>query len=207
MSETLAKDVKELTKRAKGATPAILEIISATVGPAVKELATPICKAMTIYGCRNQIAITRAVAEINPLFNKIADRYFELVNETVRISLDIDSKNYDIILDAIMKDEAASIETKTELAKDMIATIKSQNRETMKTVISTAGKAAVKSVALVCVTSIGVSLIGLEKVKVKTNGGCDKTEIIMDGMKEIAKELNPLNSVKDIVKIVVDKTH
>ena len=197
---------KEIIKRAKDATPSILEILSSTVGPAVKELAPPICKALTIYGCRNQIAITNAVSALNPLFKEISSRYFELLKETIDISFEIDSKNYEAILSAILQDENASIEAKIELAKEIITAIKTHNRETVKVVITTAGKVIAGTAAISAVAVAGVSLIALEKTKKIVAGKNDRTRFIMDGMVNIAKELNPLHSISDGIKKVSDNT-
>lgn len=176
------------------------------VGPAVKELAPPICKALTIYGCRNQIAITNAVSALNPLFKEISSRYFELLKETIDISFKIDSKNYEAILSAILQDENASIEAKIELAEEIITTIKTHNRETVKVVITTAGKVIAGTAAISAVAVAGVSLIALEKTKKIVAGKNDRTRFIMDGMVNIAKELNPLHSISDGIKKVSDNT-
>lgn len=204
MPENLTKEVKEMTKRAKDATPSILEVLSATVGPAVKELATPICKALTIYGCRNQIAIINTVSALNPLFKEISDRYFELLKETVDISIEIDSKNYEMILSAILQDENASLETKTKLANEIITAIKTQNRETVQVAIITTGKVIAGTAAISAVAVVGVSLIALEKTKKIVDGKNDRTRVIMDGVANIVKELNPLHSISDAIKKVSD---
>lgn len=143
---------------------------------------------------------------MNPLFKEISSRYFELLKETIDISFEIDSKNYEAILSAILQDENASIEAKIELAKEIITAIKTHNRETVKVVITTAGKVIAGTAAISAVAVAGVSLIALEKTKKIVDGKNDRTRFIMDGMVNIAKELNPLHSISDGIKKVSDNT-
>lgn len=178
----MSKENNELTKRAKEATPNILNLLSNTAGPAVKELAGPLCDALTKYGCRNQIAVTNAVTVLNPLFREIAEQYFSLLNDTVIISLETDSRNYEIILNAIMADETASIDTKTQLAKEIIAANKSHNLEITDTVISKTGKIAIRGMSVIGLIIGAVSYIDFKKVQTITAGKTERTRIIIDGV-------------------------
>lgn len=204
MSETLTKEVAKMSKIAKDMTPGILHIISQSIGCAAQELAEPLCKAITVYGCRNQIAIAKTVTEINPLFREISDQYFKLMSEAVNISMEIDSKNYDAILSAILNDPDADIETKTALAKEIIAVTKRNNRENIKVVITATGKIVLGVSAIIGCTIGGVAYIGYKKAEARANAKTDNTEVVMEGIRNIVQDLNPIKIISDTVKTISD---
>lgn len=202
MSENLSKLNQLEQKKAKAVTPVVLEYLGGEVGKNLANMAGPICKALTTYSCRNQLAITKMVCETCPAFAQIADKFFNVLNQTLKISAEIDTKNYEVILDAIFKDETATIQEKTRLAKETIETIKTQHRENIKTVIEATGTVVLKTVALISGVIAVEALTSLEKTRVKEKGKTDRTRAVSDTVGGMIRDLNPLNTIKDTVTTV-----
>lgn len=202
MSENLSKLNRLEQKKAKAMTPVILECLGGELGKNLANMAGPICKALTTYSCRNQLAITKMVCETCPAFAQIANKFFDVLNQTLKISAEIDTKNYEVILDAIFKDETATIQEKTRLAKETIETIKTQKRENARTIIEATGTVVLGTVATIAGTITMEALISLEKTKTKEKGKTDRTKAVSDTIGGMIRDLNPLNTIKDTVETV-----
>ena len=193
---------KHQIRIAKKITPDILEVISSSVGIAGKEMVQPILKAITTYGCKNQIAIIQSVSELCPLFSQISDRYFNVLNDAIQISERIDTKNFEIILGAIFADETADIDKKVELAQRITKDVKIQNRENVRMYLKTGVKCVTGVTMIAGVVVIGGLYISYEKVKSINDAKTERTGEIMDGIVNIVKTVNPINSIKECVEII-----
>ena len=162
----------------------------------------PILKAITTYGCKNQIAIIQSVSELCPLFSQISDRYFNVLNDAIQISERIDTKNFEIILGAIFADETADIDKKVELAQKIIKDVKIQNRENVLMYLKTGAKCVTGVTMIAGVVVIGGLYISYEKVKSINDAKTERTGEIMDGIVNIVKTVNPINSIKECVEII-----
>ena len=126
----LTKVEKAEAKLAAKAAGPILTQLSKTAGSGIAELANPVSKALMTYGCRNQIAVVNTVQALAP----VSEKFFSMLNETIKISQDTNYKKFDLIVSLISQDENASIETKIQLVNDYLQQEHSRKIDTLKTV-------------------------------------------------------------------------
>ncbi|MCC8014020.1 MAG: hypothetical protein LIO87_02400 [Eubacterium sp.] len=118
---TNTTDSRRELKNAKDAVLPVLQKVSANLDINAGDMCKSICEAMAVYGCRDQIKITKIVSEAHPSFVKIADEFFSIHKEVMQISERIDSKNYEVILTAIFADKEAGLEEKVNLADKILS--------------------------------------------------------------------------------------
>lgn len=189
-------------KLAQMASSSVLKKVGEVLGITVKELIVPVSDGLVKYGCRNQAAIVALVHTTQPIFSEIADKYFQVLYETIEISQRVHSENFDIILSAIFADEDASIETKVELANKIITAIEEQDNKKISMLLNT-GIITVSVIAVIVASAIiGNSYINLKKVNIIQNIKLKKTKIIMNGIEKIIRAFNPINNIKEIIETI-----
>ena len=188
------KKAKTMLQLAKAASPLVLEHLGKEKNlpkSTVDSMNEALTNAIENYGLENPLTIQTAVQTVVPAFVQIADRYFFLMRETLRISEDLGLRydKYTIqMVNAILSDESADIATKTALVNQFIAARRKEDRKDVNTpMFAATGLSAV---------------LGLGALAAFLRCSDNKKEIAVEALKaskdvEISKEA--INAIKFIV--------
>ena len=123
---------------------AVPEILK-SLGGACEKFAEPICNAIQVYGCRNQLAIVESVKCSVPEFVKFSEQFLEKYTEFITIAEQSSSRNYELVVSAVM-DSEMSIEEKVTYVMEI------ENDRAVQS--SKRWEPWVKTIALIGVTTI-----------------------------------------------------
>lgn len=132
-----------LTKMAVKAVPAIVR----EVGMSMEKCVPPICEAIKIYGCRDQIAVAEAVKNAVPEFAEYNRDFLKLFSEFIAIAEQTSSKNYELIVSAVINSDMPT-EKKVQYVRQ-IENERAENRSRVMSAVSSAATGGAKAVGWV----------------------------------------------------------
>lgn len=196
-------------KLAVSASKQVLEKVGEVTGIIVKEMIGPVADAIKTYGCRNEIKIIEEVKVLAPEFEKLSEKFFDVLYQTIEISQKTKQRNFEIILNAIFSDENASIEVKVDLVNKLLAEKGKNNAEITKTVTKGAAGTFVASLIVVKGSSLVKSLAQQHSAvtikKISQEAKTERLKIAMDGIANIVGKFSPAEQLKAFGELIHKK--